>query len=154
MTSLTIKRIIAGVAGLIFAVVYGFWTMLLTGGGHGNFIWVGMFLFVEFFGLYFPLMAILAVDLRRRFTKVVFGSLMVFNLVASSIMIAGWIGESGGDRPSDYEKMMQISGSDWVVFSAAVHFLPTLIFAVLLIRSILAGPSMDTADDRVNLNLS
>ena len=64
MPSLAVKRIIAGAIGLLFAVVYGLWTMMLTGGGHGNFIWCLLFLFVEFVGLYFPLMAILAVDLR------------------------------------------------------------------------------------------
>ncbi len=47
------KRLIAGTVGVAYAVLYGFWTLLLTGGGHVNFIWFFLFFSVEFCGLYF-----------------------------------------------------------------------------------------------------
>jgi len=156
MSSLTTKRIIAGAIGLLYAVIYGFWTMLATGGGHGNFIWFMLFLFVDFCGLYFPLMAVLAVDLRSFMVKVIFGALIGFNLIASVIMIVGWMTETetAGRSPSDFERMMQANGIGVLIFCIVAHFLPTLIFAFLLIRSIHFGTSLADEDDSVSLNLS
>ena len=125
---------------------------MLTGGGHGNFIWCLLFLFVEFVGLYFPLMAILAVDLRSFLAKMLFSSLICFNLIVSLIMIVGWMTESGAG-PSDFQKMWQM-GAGWVVFAAFAHFLPTIIFLFLLIRSIMCGSSLSVDDQTVSLNLN
>ena len=152
--STTGKRIIAGVVGTLYAVVYGFWTLFATGGGHGNFIWFGLFFFAGCFGLYYPIMAILAIDLRERFIRIVFGGLIVFNLAASIIMIVGWITEQGGDRASDFSKVIQHSGLGSVVFCAAMHFWPTILFSVLLIRSVVGGGSIANADAPVSLNLT
>jgi hypothetical protein len=153
MDSSTKNRVIAGGVGLLFAVIYGFWTAILTGGGHVNFIWIGLFIFVEFFGLYFPLMAVLAVNLRSFVTKIVFASLIAFNLLASSIMILGWVSEPPDDRPSDFERTVRANGIGDVIFFAAIHFLPTMIFLFILIKSILSGPSPDE-DDSISLDLS
>lgn len=152
---ITKKRPIAAAIGIVYAFIYGFWTMLLTGGGHGNFIWLGLFLFVEVFGLYFPLMSALAVDLRPWFAKIVFGSMIGFNLIASTIMILGWVNEPGvGERPSDFSRNVQVSGIESVVLWAFIHFLPTFIFAFLLTRSILARDSLVNEDRLASLNLS
>ncbi|MEO7660700.1 MAG: hypothetical protein ABIV48_13885 [Pyrinomonadaceae bacterium] len=153
MTSLSVKRTYAVAIGVVYAVIYGFWTMLATGGGHGNFIWFLLFLFVEFGGLYFPLMVALSVNLKPFLVRVIFGSLIAFNLIVSSIMIVGWANESRVDGPSDFEKMMQIYGlPEFLIFPVA-HFFPTLIFAFLLIRSMLFDRSLAEKDDTVNLNL-
>ncbi len=130
--------------------------MLATGGGHGNFIWFLMFLFIEFVGLYFPLMAVLAINLKSFIVKVIFGSLIGFNLIASTIMIVGWIFETEtyGRDVNDFERMLRVNGIGMVIFSAGAHFLPTVIFLFLLIRSILFGTSLTDEDDSVSLNLS
>jgi hypothetical protein len=128
------KRLAAGFVGLAYAALYGFLTMLATGGGHGNFIWLMLFVFVEFFGIYIPLMAILAVDLRSRFVKIVFGALIGFNIVASCILIGGWITEAGEN--SDFSRQMEINGFESFPIFAALHFLPTFVFGLLLIRAI------------------
>ena len=156
MSSQATKRVIAGIIGFAYAVTYGFWTMLLTGGGHGNFVWFGMFLFVEFFGLYFPLMAVLAVDLRSFIIKVVFGTLIAFNLIASSVMVFGWITETEPVRNglTDFERRLQLDGVGFIIIEITVHLLPTLIFAFLLVRSILFARSIVGNDDSASLNLS
>lgn len=130
--------------------------MLATGGGHGNFIWFLMFMFIEFVGLYFPLMAVLAINLKSFIVKVIFGSLIGFNLIASTIMIIGWIFETEtyGRDVNDFERMLQVNGIGMVIFSTGAHFLPTVIFLFLLIRSILFGTSLTDEDDSVSLNLS
>jgi hypothetical protein len=141
------KRVIAGIVGIVYAVAYGFWTMLITGGGHGNFIWLFLFLFPEFLGLYFPLMLVLSVDLRSIFAKSLYGALIAFNLVVSAIMINGWVSEPGNDdRPSDYSRMVEINGIGTVLFMAALHFLPTLVFLLIWIR---AFRSPRSANDEV-----
>lgn len=138
MTNMTTaqRRLAAGSAGVIYAVLYGFWTILLTGGGHVNFIWFWLFLTVGFFGLYFPLMAVLAVDLRRLFTKIIFGILIAFNLIVSTVEIYDWTNHPGDDRPSDFSRTVRANGIEAVILFAAIHFLPTIIFAVLLVMSI------------------
>ena len=107
--------------------------MFITGGGHGNFIWLFLFLFVDLLGIYFPLMAVLAIDLRSRFVRIVFGSLILFNLAMSSIMIFGWINEVGDERPSEFTRQLQVNGIEFIVFCAALHFLPTVVFSTFLV---------------------
>lgn len=131
------RRIIGIVAGIIYALIYGFWTMFITGGGHGNFIWLFLFFFPEVLGLYFPLMCFLATDLRSLFSKVAFGVLIAVNVIVSSVLITGWINEpSTGDGPSDYSRMVQANGIGAVVLCAGLHFLPTFVFIGVLIRAI------------------
>jgi hypothetical protein len=153
MASLTVKRIIAGAIGVLFAVVYGGWTMMLTGGGHGNFIWFIAFLTAGILGLYYPVMAFLAVDLRPLLAKVIFGSLIVFNLIVSLIWIIKWVTESDDGQPTDFQKMWQM-GSGWLLFAAFAHFLPTVVFLFVLIRSIFFGSSLSDDDQTVSLNLN
>ena len=128
MASSTIKRIIAAVCGLIYAVIYGFWTMLATGGGHGNFVWFVLFLYVDLLGFYFPLMAALMADLRDKSILNLFGILGLLNLIGSIILIAVWIfgvwEDSLGSLSEDREHM---SGTQ-LLFCSFVHFLPTIIF--------------------------
>lgn len=157
MSSLTTKRVIAGGIGLLFAVIYGFWTMLLTGGGHGNFVWFMMFMTVEYFGLYFPLMSVLAVDLRSKLIKIVFGSLIGFNLIASSIFLLFWvIGVPIGKAvdKDDFSKMLKLNGIEWILICSAAHFLPTIIFLFLLMKSFFFGSSLSDGEESVSLNLS
>lgn len=155
MASLVARQVIAGAVGLVYAVIYGFWTMLATGGGHGNFVWIGLFLFVEFFGLYFPLMCVLAVNLRSFFIKILFGSLIAFNLIASTIMILGWMTETEPlkNGMTDFQRMMEGSGIWSLILCAAAHFLPTIVFAFLLVRSILFGQPLGDHDQTETLGL-
>jgi len=133
------KPILAVVGGFVYALIYGFWTLFITGGGHGNFIWIGLFLFTEFFGLYVPLMAFLALNLTTLFRKVVFGSFVCFNVISGIVMIAGWVNSPDEpDRASEFHRQLQINGLTFVLICAFIHFLPTVIFLTILIRSIVA----------------
>lgn len=135
------QRVIAGLIGSVYAVVYGFWTLLLTGGGHVNFIWSFLFFVVEFFGLYFPLMAVLLIDLRRMWVKSIYGVLLAFNLIVSTLMIVDWVTARDTDRPSDFKRTVNANGLFSVVIFATIHFLPTLVFLVFLLKTMKAGKS-------------
>lgn len=148
------KRVIAAFAGSVYAVIYGFWTMLLTGGGHGNFVWIGLFIFVEFFGLYFPLMAFLTFGLKSFSAKLIYTSLILFNLLASTVMILGWITEPATERASDFDRTVQLDGIGFVLITATIHFLPTLIFAGVLVKTLLTATSEDREDNLLDLKLS
>jgi hypothetical protein len=140
------KRIIAAAVGIVYAIVYGFWTLLGTGGGHGNFIWLMLVIFPGLLGIYYPLMAVLAVDLRPFAAKVVFGSLLGLNTITSIMLIAGWIGGSESEGRSDFEKTVNAIGFGGIVFSAVFHFVPTLFFLIILLRAATGGGSVAEDD--------
>ena len=154
MSSSSRKKIIFGLLGFLYAVVYGFWTMMATGGGHGNFIWFLLFLMPGIFGLYFPLMAALAVELRERFIRMIFAGLLGFNLVTSIVMIVGWITESPTDGRSDFERTVGSLGYGGILFCGAIHFLPTFVFLVLLGRALTGGGSPADDDGLTQIQLS
>lgn len=148
------KRLIAGLIGLAYAVVYGFWTMLATGGGHINFIWLFLFLFLGFGGLYYPMMAMLSVNLRGMFRKIVFGGLIGFNLIVSVVMIADWVTAKGTDQPSDFERTVNANGYVAVVMFGLIHFLPTLAFSFFLLRAIKNGDPDRNSNRLTEIRLS
>jgi|GEM_PF-6269227 len=125
MSSQSVKQVIAGGIGLIYAVVYGLWTIMATGGGHGNFIWFMLFLYVDLGGFYFPAMAVLMVSLYDRSTLKVFGILGLLNLVGSIVLIAAWM--LGGWSTSSFDRQHPMSASQ-LIFCGFLHFLPTVIF--------------------------
>lgn len=149
MASVTTRRIIRGAVGLFFAFVYGFWIVLSTGGGHGNFIWVYIFMIAGLYGLYYPIMAALSADLRPTVLKVIFGALIVFHLLASTILMIAWIFALTDTLPDDFEKTFAAIGMWGLLFSGAVHFLPTAIFAFQWITAIAWGSS--PTDDETNI---
>ena len=153
MTSKTVKQLIRGAIGALYAFVYGLWTMLITGGGHGNFVWLMMFLFVEFFGLYFPIMAVLSVDLRSRATKLVFGSLILFNLIGSFVLIGGWIFDTSDKSSRDFAKAWERGDFSSILFCVVVHFLPTIFFTFQLIKEMYSGSDSPDDDQMVTLDL-
>src|SRR5687767_4159182 len=118
--SKTTKRVLAGVIGLVYAVVYGFWTMMVTGGGHGNLIWFLMFIFVYLFGVYFPFMNILAVDLSSRFVRIIYGGLILATICASLVLIYGWISDPESTY-FDFQKMWE-NYQGTVLTCAVMHF--------------------------------
>jgi len=131
-------------------MIYGFWTMFITGSGHGNFLWIFLFIFPEFFGLYFPIMSVLALNLKSLFSKLVYWGLIIFNVVASSVFIYGWVTD---ERPSDYGRQIQVNGFGFVIFCVVLHFLPTLAFACWFVVSTLRRKEELNDDSLIELKL-
>ncbi len=147
------KRIAAALIGLAYAALYGFWTMFMTGGGHANFIWFFLFIFVGFWGLYFPLMAVLIVDLRSMLSRIIFGGLIAFNLMGSSLMIFDWVREPSYLMPGDFAKTFPSLGWKGLIFFGAIHFLPTIVFAIFLIVSMTRSKAESEDDKLINIQL-
>jgi hypothetical protein len=152
--SKTTKQVIAGGVGILFAFIYGLWTLMATGGGHGNFVWLWLFIAVDFIGLYFPIMTVMAVDLRRTVTKFIFAALIVFNVIASLIIINGWMTEPAAatGKLTDYQKQTRF-GIEGILFCIAFHFLPTLVFAIVLIKAMIYGTPPPDEDGILTMNL-
>lgn len=146
------KRVIGGLVGLAYAFCYGFWTVLLTGGGHGNFIWMILFFTAYLFGLFFPIMGALAVDLRPIIAKAAFGTILTVSLSIHVIMTAPILSGSPGDMSSDLQKSWA-RGASMVIFSAIVHFLPMAVMTLILIRSIVFGAETIENDETTTLGL-
>ncbi len=148
------KTILAGLLGLAYISIYGFFTMFETGGGHGNFVWLMLLIFVNCFGLYFPLMAMIAVNLRSWTARIIYGCLLAANVIASIIMILAWISETSSTGPTDFERTMNAGGINEIIFSTAIHFLPSLVFFILLLRSLMKAKGLPDSDDVISLQLS
>lgn len=147
------KRVIGGLLGLGYAIGYGFWTMLLTGGGHGNFIWMILFFTAYLFGLFFPIMGALAVDLRPIVIKSAFGTLLFVSVLIHVLIIAPALSGGPGDLTADLQKSWA-RGPLMVIFSATVHFLPIAILSLVLVRSIFFGAETIEHDEPVGLGLN
>jgi hypothetical protein len=149
------RTLIAALLGVAYIFVYGFFAMFETGGGHGNFIWLMLLIFVNCFGLYFPIMAMLAVNLRSHSIRIFYGCLLAANVIVSTVLIVGWMTETSIDgRPTDFERTYQVVGASGLIFSAVIHFLPSIFFMVLLIRSLFASDKLSTDGDVRSLQLS
>ncbi len=129
----TAKNLSSATVGTVYALVYGLWTAIATGGGHVNFIWFWMFFKIELFGLYFPMMAVFAVNLRDRIARALFGSFIGANFLISLWMIFSWVTETPLDPPSDYARALRANGFGGLAFCALLHFLPTVVFSGILL---------------------
>lgn len=147
------KRVIGGLLGLAYAIGYGFWTMLLTGGGHGNFIWMILFFTAYLFGLFFPIMGALAVDLRPIIVKAAFGTLLFVSVLIHFLIIAPALSGGPGDMTDDLQKSWA-RGPVMVIFSAIVHFLPIVALSLILVRSVFFGAKTVEHDEPVGLGLN
>lgn len=147
------KRVIGGVLGLGYAIGYGFWTMLLTGGGHGNFIWMILFFTAYLFGLFFPIMGALTVDLRPIAAKAAFGTLLFVSVLLHILIIAPALSGGPGDIAADLQKSWA-RGPAMVIFSAIVHFLPIVALSLILVRSVVFGTETIEHDEPVGLKLN
>lgn len=148
------KTLKAAVLGFAYLVVYGFVAMFETGGGHGNFVWIMLFIFVNCFGLYFPIMAMLAVNLRSHSVRMLFSCLLAANLIASIVVVVGWITETSSDgMPTDFEHSYKFVGVAGLILSAVIHFLPSVFFLFLLIRAFVWADKI-TENDVPSLGIS
>lgn len=125
------RRLTGALIGLIYAVLYGFWTMLLTGGGHGNFLWFMLFFFGQFVGLFFPLMGFLVVDLRSKWAKVLFGGLL-----ATSIFLTGYILANPGEAGREDIFKSWYRDQIGFIFYSVIHIIPFIAFTVVFLKSL------------------
>jgi|GEM_PF-3432940 len=131
-------RLIGLVVGLVYAVLYGFWTMMATGGGHGNFTWLLLFCVAEFLGLFFPIMGFLVVNLRPFWAKVSCGVLLSVTVLLTAYMLVDGLGPDGMD---DIIKSWNRDQIAFIVLSV-VHFAPLVVIGAVLLKSIFIDDSM------------
>ena len=122
--------------GFAYAVIYGLWVMLITGGGHGNFIWFQLFCYASLFGLYFPVMGALYTDLENKGARIVFLALLGFHIVASSALLVSWTFGFLNDFFFDgFDETVKLVGPTSLIFFAVLHYLPTLVLTILYFRT-------------------
>lgn len=132
------KRLIWAAIGFGYAVVYGFWTMLVTGGGHGNFLWLFLFLSAYFFGGIFPAMGFILADLRPLWAK---ASGLAISI--ASIGITGFhLCFLGSEGTEDIIESWNRSPIGFVVLSL-IHILPLTAFIGLIVHSFYREKDLD-----------
>lgn len=147
------QALFAGI-GFTYAIAYGFWTMLVTGGGHGNFVWFKLFLYSGFLGLFFPVMGALITDVADKRARVVYLSLLSYYLMSSTGLLiawtAGWINELFYEG---FAETVETVGPGILIFCAFLHYLPAAILAVIF-RSETQSHSVESSlDEMTSLGL-
>jgi hypothetical protein len=132
------KRFAWAAVGLIYAVIYGFWTALLTGGGHGNFLWLVLFLLTYFFGGIFPAMGFILADLRPIWAK---SAGLAISLVSAALTVFQ-LCSLGPEGTEDLIESWNRSAALFVVASL-IHVLPLAAFIVLIFRSFFKEQDLD-----------
>jgi len=127
-----LRRIAGASVGGILGILYGFWTMLETGGGHANFTWIGLFLVSEGCGLFFLVAGFIVVDLRTATARLACGTLLGINLCLTAFVVFA-------DFPEGTRADL---GRTWTSYrslfleSAAVHFVPLAIIWTIFLLSV------------------
>jgi len=139
------KRAIGLAIGFIFAFVYGFFTMLATGGGHGNVLWFLLFLYAGLYGFYYPLIGFVIPDMRPFWARAIAVSLVVANLSISVIVIIWAV------IIQDIQKSWR-RDSTVFIFLAVVHFGPLVVIAINVIsRSLIEKETDDPTDGPISI---
>lgn len=133
------KRLIFAAIGFAYAFVYGFWTFFITGGGHGNFIWLMLFYFAYLAGLFFPIAGFVLADLRPLWAKSTGIAVLIVNFVLTVLHFAT-MGEEGSE---DLTKSWDRSSTGFMVASV-IHVFPAVLLLALICRAFLIERSEAT----------
>ena len=109
-----VKRTIGFIGGIIYSVLLFFFVAMGTGGGHGNFILPELYFNVFFFGLFYPVLGCLMVDLRRGSVRIVFGALLAIEF----LMIAVYFWRRLSENMDATELRKWIGDPDFLVNNA------------------------------------
>ena len=128
------KRSIGFLIGLFYAATYGFWTMLITGGGHGNFLWFWLFCNTYFLGLFFPIAGLLVADLNPKSARISLAILLSVHFLALSGNLIFGLGQMTDDIQRSWDRVTHTS----IVIMTIVHVLPPILLVVILTMKQLA----------------
>ena len=138
------KRLYVSIVGFAYAVVYGFFTLFITGGGHGNFLWFMAFLITFFCGLFFPIAGFLVVDLRKLWARIALLTLLFLNLFATLWFFWSGLGDDGYE---DLVKSWTRNFIGFIIFSA-IHIVPVLVLWIITLNKIWAADSEESESDQ------
>ena len=147
------RRIGGALIGLVYGFLYGVWVAVFaSGGGHGfGLTWVALFIFVDWFGFYFVIMGTLVVNVRTLLSRVVFATLVLFNIAVSAILVLSPIVSDQGEETRIFRKSWSIDPSG-LILCAALHFLPSIALLTFFVVKTLF--SREGPEERlVDLNL-
>lgn len=136
--------------GLVYGVVFAFLSAMATGGGHGNFVWIFIYI-IPFIGpvIYFPVMGFLAVNLRSFFSKIVYVGLLVTHyLVFASLTLF-----SSGEMAEDNAKMLSRDPAGLIIMIVA-YLIGQVPLVLLFVRSLLGGSNENSEDESENLSIT
>lgn len=136
------KRLIFAAVGFAYAFIYGFWTMFITGGGHGNFLWLMLFFFGYIAGLFFPIAGFIIADLRPLSAKSAGIAILAVNLFLTVLHFAT-LGEEG---TKDLAESWDRSSAGFMVASV-IHVFPAVLLLALVCRAFLLEEQVSEATD-------
>lgn len=134
------KRIKWALIGLVWALAYGFLSALITGGGHGNFVWLITFFFGYLFGTFIPIMGFIGADPRPFWAKTTGISIVVFWFVFTAIALVQSSDGFRDDIVNSWERSPL-----FFIFMSGIHLMPISIFTGSLISGFLQDREAEVA---------
>ena len=150
MKQSTKYRLTGTAVGLVYGVAFAFLAAIATGGGHGNFVWIFIYI-IPLIGpvIYFPVMGFLAGDLRSFFSKIIYvGLLITHYLVLASLTLF-----STGEMAEDNAKMLSRDPTGLITMIVA-YLIGQIPLVLLLVRSLLNGSIEKGDDESKNLSIT
>lgn len=83
----TSLKVIAGIVGIAYSAIFFFLSMNTFGGGHGTAFFLAMSMPFPFGLLFFPIIAVVAADMRTRAARIVF---LVVQGIHFGLMLCGF----------------------------------------------------------------
>ena len=130
------RRLIFAALGFAYAFLYGLWTVFITGGGHGNFIWFMLFFFGYLGGLFFPIAGFILADLRPLWARATGLSILIVNLTLTVFHFATMGEISHNDLAESWDR-----SSTGFMVASVIHAFPAVLLLALICRSFLVQQS-------------
>ncbi len=150
MKQSTKHRLTGTSVGLVYGVAFAFLAAMATGGGHGNFVWIFIYI-IPLIGpvIYFPIMGFLAGDLRSFSSKIVYvGLLIIHYLVLASLTLF-----STGEMAEDNAKMLSRDPGGLIIMIIA-YLMGQIPLLLLLVMSLLGGSNENSEDESGKLSIT
>jgi hypothetical protein len=149
MKALTRRRFLFCCTGLAYGIAYAFFSVMVTGGGHGNFLWM-MIYGPPIAGPigFFVATSALAADLRSKWSKLSLGMLLILHYALLIVNIAFPQGELALDNAK-----MLAGNAGTLVFMSAVYLIGQVGLILALFRGLSENYGADFEDARGGLSL-
>ncbi|MGE3468144.1 MAG: hypothetical protein AB7J13_14585 [Pyrinomonadaceae bacterium] len=136
-------RLVGLAIGTLYGLGLGFTTLMMTGGGHGNFFWPALFFVTTLFGLIYPALGFLIFDLRSILAKSALIAILVTDSLLFAMVLNSEIVRANSSPNDTLTFAIDPIGSSIFIF---FFVWPQILSLILLIRSFMVG-GIDGTDE-------
>ncbi len=137
------RRVTGLLVGIVYGLIYTFLAVMATGGGHGNFIWLFIYI-IPFIGplVFFSVLGFLATDLRPFVSKVIFGSLLICHYSVFALLTIFADGDIAADNARTWSKYPSN-----IYFMVVVYLVGQLPLLAIFAKSLFIDRATDVTEE-------